>query len=128
MARRRQGALLPHFAVASVWLRTNAAVLRVPAQRDQQQPQGESCRMRCMHGLPSDCVNLFRFVLPSPAQLAAAAAAAVPRHHHRPRAWGRRHRASWVRHKVSRAVRAACNGLPTDGVHGIVLCVLAQPS
>ncbi|KAE8882502.1 hypothetical protein PF006_g16633 [Phytophthora fragariae] len=94
LARRRQGALLPHFAVASVWLRTSAAVLRVPAQRDQQQPQGESCRMRCMHGLPTDCVHgIVLCVLPSPAQLAAAAAA-VPRHHHRPRAWGRRHRAS----------------------------------
>ncbi|KAE8973443.1 hypothetical protein PR002_g26201 [Phytophthora rubi] len=34
---------------------------------------------------------------------AQLAAAAVPRHHHRPRAWGRRHRASWVRHKPSPA-------------------------
>ncbi|KAE9089163.1 hypothetical protein PF010_g19107 [Phytophthora fragariae] len=50
--------------------------------------------MRCMHGLPTDCVHgIVLCVLPSPAQLAAAAAA-VPRHHHRPRAWGRRHRAS----------------------------------
>ncbi|KAE8915251.1 hypothetical protein PF003_g891 [Phytophthora fragariae] len=71
--------------------------------------QGESCRTRCMHGLPTDCV--YGIVLCVPAQLAAAAAAAVPRHHHhRPRAWGRRHRASWGRHKVSRAVRAACMG------------------
>ncbi|KAE8957862.1 hypothetical protein PR001_g31228 [Phytophthora rubi] len=71
-----------------------------------------------MHGLPTDGVHgIVLCVLPSPAQLAAAAAAAVPRHHHRPRAWGRRHRASWVRHKVSRAVRAACNGLPTDCVN-----------
>ncbi|KAE9055818.1 hypothetical protein PF007_g32189 [Phytophthora fragariae] len=40
---------------------------------------------------------------PAQAQLAAAAAAAVPRRHHRPRAWGRRHRASWGRHKPSPA-------------------------
>ncbi|KAE9245622.1 hypothetical protein PF001_g33531, partial [Phytophthora fragariae] len=39
----------------------------------------------------------------SPAQLVAAAAAAVPRRHHRPRAWGRRHRANWGRHKPNPA-------------------------
>ncbi|KAE9318482.1 hypothetical protein PR003_g18222 [Phytophthora rubi] len=40
-------------------------------------------------------------VTSSSRRLAAAAAAAVPRHHHRPRAWRRRHRASWGQHKPS---------------------------
>ncbi|KAE8916011.1 hypothetical protein PF003_g888 [Phytophthora fragariae] len=72
------------------------------------------------------CTVLFCVCQPSPAQLAAAAAAAVPRHHHRPRAWGRRHRASWGRHKVSRAVRAACMGCLLT-VCTVLFCV-CQPS
>ncbi|KAE9259370.1 hypothetical protein PF008_g33382 [Phytophthora fragariae] len=78
-----------------------------------------------MHGLPTDGVHGFGLFVP--AQLAAAAAAAVPRHHHhRPRAWGRRHLASWGRHKVSRAVRAVCMGCLL--MVGMVSGCLCQPS
>ncbi|KAE8901149.1 hypothetical protein PF003_g14921 [Phytophthora fragariae] len=66
-----------------------AASMGTTASSKLGSAQGEWCRMRCMHGLLTDCVYGIVFcVLPSPAQLAAAAAVAVPRHH-RPRAWGR---------------------------------------
>ncbi|KAE8911292.1 hypothetical protein PF003_g4962 [Phytophthora fragariae] len=67
-------------------------------------------RAACM-GCLLIVVQWFRFVCtkPSPAS-SGGSGKQYPRHHHRPRAWGRRHRASWGRHKVSPCVRRCMHG------------------